>query len=60
MEYTEKYGLKLPEDGNAADVSDLNDNFQTIDELLTKVVYSNTQPTSDLVEGMIWLKPAEG
>lgn len=57
MAQTSKLGLELPAGSDYASVTDINGNMEIIDAAMPIVVYSSTEPTEDLVTGMIWLKP---
>ena len=56
---TLKLNLVKPDDADTADIGDINENMDKIDEAMPIIVYSASQPATPS-EGMIWLKPAEG
>ena len=54
--YTTKLNLKKPSLTDVADIEDINENLDLIDEAMPVIVYSSSEP-AEPTEGMIWLKP---
>ena len=56
---TTRYGLKKPSGTDAAAVGIINENMDTLDEIIPNIIYSATEPENPQ-DGDIWLKPIGG